>query len=65
MSEAIRTANTAEAEYARVLNKTEWKRRVLVSKPAPARGAQRPSGAWTDDNHRMIVRIFSVTESGV
>jgi len=65
MSEAIRMAKIAEAEYARALTKPEWKRRVLVSNPAPASGAQRPSGAWTDDSHRMIVRMFSFTESGV
>ena len=65
MSEAIRTAKTAETEYARVFKKPEWKRRVLVSKPVPASGAQRPSGAWTDDNHRMIARMFSPTESEV
>jgi hypothetical protein len=55
-------AKIAEAEYARALTKPEWKRRVLVSKPAPASGAQRPSGAWTDDNHRISTRIFSPTE---
>ena len=62
MSEAIRMAKIAEAEYARALKKPECNSRVLVSKPAPASGAQRPSGAWTDDSHRINMRIFSPTD---
>ncbi len=65
MSEAIRMAKTAEPEYAKTFRKPEWKRCAQVSKPAPARGAQRPSGAWTEDNHRIIARMFSLTESAV